>query len=179
MRKIKWGWLLAALLLSACGAEPEQQTESELESDSFYEMYHLKEPVADELRSRVEGIKACFDALKLRDTYPLSGDEDETFSIECRPSPDDPGMISLFAYDKEGNALWILSQSPALDGYEYYASSYGTYNAASQVFAATNVGACFYYETETGRVIGAYTYDERDPEYDELYEQWIAAKNGG
>lgn len=153
----KWIWpLLAFLLLSACGAGPQEE-----ESDSFDETCHLRAPVEDGVIPRVEGIKACFDAVKERGAAPLSGEENETFHIECSPSSDDSGKISLFASDKAGNSLSILSQNPVLgSGHGSYAASYGTYDAASQA-------------------IGAYASGGKEPEYDAIKAQWLAAKDGG
>lgn len=66
MRK-KWIWLLLAFLpLSACGADLEAQEEDAEESDPFGETYHLRDPIENGMIPRVEGIKACFDAMKER-----------------------------------------------------------------------------------------------------------------
>lgn len=174
MQKRRQAWILAALLLlSSCGAPEAEETES------YSEPYHLRQPVDEALYPRVEGIKACFDAWREMDGFPLTGGDEDHFYIEHRSSMSDPGQIQLLAYDEAGNGLVMLSQVPQLDGYELYASSYGTYDAGNEVYAAAKVSLSFFYELESGQVIPSLTGGEENPEYVERNEQWLTLKNGG
>ena len=173
-RRLEWVLLLAAfLLLPACGGQDAEEEES----DSYSEPYHLREPVDEAMMPRVEGIKACFDAWKELDGFPLTGEV--SFYIEHKSSASDPGQIGLLGYDDAGNGLTMLSQHPPLDGYELYACSYGTYDARNEVYAAAKVSMGFFYELERGLVLPALIDGEENPEYVVLHEQWVDMKNGG
>ena len=172
-RRLAWILLLAALLLPpACGA-----LETEAETEPYSEPYHLREPIDEALYPRVEGIKACFDAWKELDGFPLAGEA--YFYISHSSSASDPGQIDLLAYDDAGNGLVMLSQFPQLDGYELYACSHGTYDTRNEVYAAIKAGMGFFYELEGGLVIPALMDGEENPEYAVLHEQWVEMKNGG
>ena len=174
MRIRRLAWILAALLLLISCGEQEARVE---ESDSYPEPYHLREPVDEALMPRVEGIKACFDAWKELDGFPLTGEV--SFYIEHRSSAGDPGQINLLAYDDEGGGLTMVSQHPQLEGYELYACSCGTYDARNEVFAAAKAGMGFFYELESGAAIPALIDGEENPEYAGLHERWAVMKNGG
>ena len=158
-------WLTLLLLLSACSAAPNTQSSLEAEDD-FYETYHLKEPIDDSLRPCVMGAKACLDW--------MAGEQSHEFSVRT-----DSDGCSLLAYNEEGEGISIRSQIPMPDGsYQVYSSTEGTYDAAVRGFAATKFSTCFFYETETGRLVPSYMNGERNPEYDDLYDRWMNEKNG-
>lgn len=169
MRILKWTVVAAAvLLLTACGVRTEHYPPENVGGDSFYEQYHLTKPVEDELQERVIGIKACLDWMVGGEAY------------EFRVKPETDGTISLLAYNEEGEGISILSQIPMPDGsYEVYSSTVGTYDVAVKGFVATSFSTCFFYETETGRVIPSYIDREKNPEYEDLYDHWMAEKDGG
>jgi len=145
---------------------------TESEEDPFYEAYHVAEPMDDSMRPRIVGIKACLDWLVGEDAYE--------FSIRRALGIDPPEMISLLAYNDQGDAIVLLSQAPMPDGsYETYSTTLGTYDLETNTFVATEVSICFFYETATGRVIPSCIGEDRCEEYDELNARWQEVKNGG
>lgn len=136
-----------------------------METDPFYETYHLTEPIDDALRPCVIGAKACLDY--------MVGETPYEFTIRT-----DSQGCGLLAYNDEGKGISILSQIPMPDGtYQVYASTEGTYDAVKG-FLATGFSTCFFYETETARLIPSYIGSTENPEYNDLYDRWMNEKNG-